>query len=674
MWVWEALVGRFASLGAAWAASVGIITFFKSVCAAAAWPLAIVNLMMFGYVSSAAAGIAAFLVLHRVLIRVSAAAARLSALLGVILRSGCSGACSAKVKSVWLLLGVLPRVAFGYVPLPSFCEWDASCQSVPGFGYPTLGFFFSAAAAFIVTAIVIMLWKCCSLWSGSCKEWKKESLSKLVEKTDSLLFLQVASWFTAVVMASCNCVWAALVCNVVANHSVLEEGMFIVDSATDKCRRTSLCFHLATFAILSILSSPGFELLCGHVLGLRQPQFAAACTGAFVGLLALVGVLSYAFEGLDRHVLAGSLFSGTGEQASGRVDVPGKDNQQQAAAAKGTPFICFFVKSLGGASHVVKLEHHATVARVKQHVALKSGVCVDAFYLVREGKVLRDDDMLGCLGVVQGTQLHMCCSYLRGGVGMGRQPQIPGQWVCQSCGMGGCWPTRQSCCRCGAPRQGGIGGQRPPREAHYPGQPSNQGLPIILQKRVLRGFNGGNGQSPPKVVPTGPLPSSNQCLADPTMLLPLLQSLGLPEEVLEAVRARLAAHKAPKKVSREKQPSLLRAKIDVVAPQIARLNKAVLHHQEKLRESEDALSTKQSEHAQLQVEFRELTDKGFTPTPSPIPAPPQSDHGGEEGEACGEESVPDVPMEHTSSDSGAAGDAARPVAGEAVLLVGRCSQ
>ena len=46
-------------------------------------------------------------------------------------------------------------------------------------------------------------------------------------------------------------------------------------------------------------------------------------------------------EGLNRHVLAGSMFSGTGEQASRRVDVPGKDKQQQAAAAK--DFICFFV-------------------------------------------------------------------------------------------------------------------------------------------------------------------------------------------------------------------------------------------------------------------------------------------------------------------------------------------
>ena len=208
-------------------------------------------------------------------------------------------------------------------------------------------------------------------------------------------------------------------------------------------------------------------------------------------------------------------------------------------------------------------------------------------------------------------------------------------------------------------------GQRPRRESHYLGQPSNQGLPINPTKRVLRGFNGSTGQSPPKVVPTGPVPSCNQGLADPALILPLLQSLGLPEEVLDADPARIATQKAPTKVSREKQLSLLRAKIDVLAQQITRLNKTVLYQQEKLRENEDALSTKQSEHAQLQVEFHDLTDRGFTPTPSPFQTPPQSDHGGEEGEACDEEGVPDVPMEHSFSGSGVAGDAARPVAGTA---------
>ena len=60
-----------------------------------------------------------------------------------------------------------------------------------------------------------------------------------------------------------------------------------------------------------------------------QPQSAARTLRAQIGLLAFVGVLHMAWhfscalvfhfsviEGLDRHVLAGSLFSGTGEQAS----------------------------------------------------------------------------------------------------------------------------------------------------------------------------------------------------------------------------------------------------------------------------------------------------------------------------------------------------------------------
>ena len=72
---------------------------------------------------------------------------------------------------------------------------------------------------------------------------------------------------------------------------------------------------------------------------------------ALDGFLAQMGVLALesrfsVVEGLDRHVLAGSLFSGTGEQASGRVDVPGKDIQQRVTGwgvlcrQDGTPGHC----------------------------------------------------------------------------------------------------------------------------------------------------------------------------------------------------------------------------------------------------------------------------------------------------------------------------------------------
>ena len=72
-----------ALLAAACSTSVGIISFFTILCALAAWPSALVSLKMIGYVSSAAAGIAASLVLFRVFVCDSAAAARLSAFISV---------------------------------------------------------------------------------------------------------------------------------------------------------------------------------------------------------------------------------------------------------------------------------------------------------------------------------------------------------------------------------------------------------------------------------------------------------------------------------------------------------------------------------------------------------------------------------------------------------------
>ena len=78
-------------------------------------------------------------------------------------------------------------------------------------------------------------------------------------------------------------------------------------------------------------------------------------------------------------------------------------------------------------------------------------------------------------------------------------------------------------------------------------------------------------QCPPKVVPTGPLPAATQGLADPAVWSSLSCSLlDCQKKFWRLHVQKLQLKKAPKKVSREKQLSLLRAKIDVVAQQIAR--------------------------------------------------------------------------------------------------------
>ena len=69
-----------------------------------------------------------------------------------------------------------------------------------------------------------------------------------------------------------------------------------------------------------------------------------------------------------------------------------------------------------------------TIAQVKLHVALRSGVQEGAFYLVKEGKILQDHETLGGRCTTQDAQIHMCAN-LQGGVsggGGGCRLQIPG--------------------------------------------------------------------------------------------------------------------------------------------------------------------------------------------------------------------------------------------------------
>ena len=207
--------------------------------------------------------------------------------------------------------------------------------------------------------------------------------------------------------------------------------------------------------------------------------------------------------------------------------ITGKDNQQHAAAAIVT--ICFLsshfvVRNVSSKWSTMPLSHESSSTL---HLSAGSVGMLSTWFRKE-----------GCFGIVT-------CWVVEPSVGMGRQPQ-PGQCNCHSCAMG-CAGTRQNCFRCGVPQQGGICGQIPPRETHHLCQQNNQGLPINPTNRVLRGFNGGTGQSPPKVVPTGPLPSSNQGLADPPLVLPILQSLGCLKKFWKLCVQGLQLKKLPRK-------------------------------------------------------------------------------------------------------------------------------
>ena len=181
-----------------------------------------------------------------------------------------------------------------------------------------------------------------------------------------------------------------------------------------------------------------------------------ALIGFLDGLFALDGMVALEscfsiIEGLDRQVLAGGLFSGTGEQASGRVDVPGKDIPQQAATAcmisgscleatKGvqmcqslqestfspvTPDCSLLVRSLSGRTLVCSLSAGFTVDDLERCISEYTAVPRSAFFLTFQGKTISADqvksmDFRGPIPVVMHGRL---C----GG------SAIPGAWVCNVC-------------------------------------------------------------------------------------------------------------------------------------------------------------------------------------------------------------------------------------------------
>ena len=106
-----------------------------------------------------------------------------------------------------------------------------------------------------------------------------------------------------------------------------------------------------------------------------------------------------------------------------------------------------------------------------------------AFRWNDSGRVLGlPDSTLTQDGIGRNVSVWMCFR-VKGGA----RHDVPGTWTCMVCNMGGCWPVREGCFRCGSSR--GTGPQAPAgRETRYPGRgsggPSNSGCPERLVSNV----------------------------------------------------------------------------------------------------------------------------------------------------------------------------------------------
>ena len=241
---------------------------------------------------------------------------------------------------------------------------------------------------------------------------------------------------------------------------------------------------------------------------LRLVCSLSVAAGASEDLLSLVdsGVHYCEFDREDRPNTAGCLSAGSGDWASGRVDVPGSvplpepyESQQRSAAtpvvpeSSSAPFsFQAMIISLSGKTLMLDVSSDTLVLSLVEDVAELLGLPATSFYLTL------DSMSLAAEGVGSGS-VTRTCARLRGGMqpvnggfsggGFGGGGDF-GQWTCTNpqCRANRCWLTKTKCFQCGAPRECGLTQDpgRPtypppgwqPREQHHPGRPA-QSSPSI---------------------------------------------------------------------------------------------------------------------------------------------------------------------------------------------------
>ena len=390
---------------------------------------------------------------------------------------------------------------------------------------------------------------------------------------------------------------------------------------------------------------PWSFLVNGLVLGLRvlfscitSLVVHARVLGLQSFVYALDGFLALESDGMDRHVLAGRLFLGTGEQASGRVDVPGKDNQQHAAAASMGSGLCLeatrgvqicqpcqdssappvipvcsiLVRTLSGRTRVCSLPTGFTVLDLENCVSDYTAVPCSSFYLTYQGKVLSADQVQNFdSGSLVPVVMH---GRLRGG------SAIPGAWVCNVCHASGCWPTKNRCFRCGHARNTLVAGApafSPPvgREAAHPGRaPRAKAAPVnptFRPPRVIppkKSSSPANASSPPASPPTQ---------VSPELLVATLRALGIGEDLLKQIQSSIVPPAAPKVERKEQKLFQLRGLIETQKSQVSKLEKSENHHRSQLEVCVANKQRREEELAALQAEYRSVTDGKLSPNSTP---------------------------------------------------------
>ena len=240
-----------------------------------------------------------------------------------------------------------------------------------------------------------------------------------------------------------------------------------------RCEEVTHCVSLA----LCVRSWPLRR--CGHVLGLRVGGAPCGASLALCGRPCwlpriMASTMSGVVELFEARKETSLCLSGRGDTAGvvGEVSQASRDKaarsfkDQNPCTKGGLNKRCFFVTVLSGKTLTMTASLDSSVSSsvssLVHDVSSITGIPVEKFHLVVDGRMLNLDLTLSQAGIGWDVSVRMCFR-LKGGV----KHEVPGSWTCMLCNMGGCWPVRQNCFRCGAARGSGpsVG-----REKRYPGR------------------------------------------------------------------------------------------------------------------------------------------------------------------------------------------------------------
>ena len=302
--------------------------------------------------------------------------------------------------------------------------------------------------------------------------------------------------------------------------------------------------------------------------------------------------------------LGESLWLENTKSHEGRKEKEEEERKETSTEKKDLGCVPVFIRSLTGRTLKLLISPHDDVSTLLSMVEGLVHIPRHLWYARANGKPLPDLSMPHGLLRDDIVTMH---GRLAGGA---LPPRVPGEWFCQVCQRGGCWPVRSSCFRCGRPRKECEAVNTPhvvpPRERQFlgraPAQANNSGCPTERRPspQGVRKQTGGNDKG-----------------AVARMVLEALSCLDLDGEVLNKIRAQLVPPPPAPKPSRILAD--LEVKIDKAQNDLARLQKVVVTKQAELHQADERANCKAKEVRELHAEMMRVKKEVIQVAP---PAPP----------------------------------------------------